>query len=537
MPDTTTNGGRPRGRPIATLRRWGAVAVLIATVAAAGAVGATQRTSAATQSPDGAEASRAFAAALRVFDAVPQADCASNNPRRRPCIENARGFDVAPERGVAVLSVNEPGGLGGGLAIMGRTAAGEWDLWFGTQNPSYRLFELPGAMLVCADGEGANLRQGWGTDRPVLAVLPDLTPVTVDAFVLTEPGSVNPLRVGAGWYNISAPEQGWIFSTLLSDARYATCALRDAAVRAEGQQPAAQPTPGQTVTVRLGAAGSGVTGTATLVAEGGATRVSLVVDGLTPGAGYVARLHSGSCAAPSASFAALPALQADAKGRATAAGFVRFRETMDVALADLADGDHVIVIARDGETVACASIPALRPPGGAPPSDLPGVAAVIRAVEARDADALASLVRYTALPCIATPQGIGAPPLCSAAGVAPGSLVDALPALLCEAEYFLRAVVPQFLRQQLERGGFVAYGVLSTDAAPYTFPLEVPAAGEWPAPEYAVIVRGTTSALDLGFYMAGGQVVALRSFSGEFDICGPSLPPADDPAWLVPPSA
>ena len=292
----------------------------------------------------------------------------------------------------------------------------------------------------------------------------------------------------------------------------------------------------QAVTVHLApVAGSGASGAATLVAEGEATRASLDVGGLTPGVRYLSQVHAGSCDQPSASFTNLPELEADAKGRASASGYVRFRGTEDIALTDLTDGDHVIIIGLPGEPLACGSIPALQRTGGAPATDLPGVAAVIAAVEARDADALAALVHYTTMPCIATPQGIAAPPLCSTAGVPPGSLVEALPALLCEGEYFLRAVVPQFLGQQLERGGFVAYGVLSTQAAPYAFPLEVPAAGEWPAPEYAVIFRTTTSDLDLGFYLAGGQIVALRSFGGEFGICGPLLPPAEDPVWLVPP--
>jgi hypothetical protein len=301
---------------------------------------------------------------------------------------------------------------------MGRRPDGTWDLWFGTQNITYRRIELPGQMLVCADGDGANLRREWGTESDPIAVLPDHTAVTAESFVLTEPGSVHALRPGTGWYRIGTEqhgERGWVFSTLLSDARLGDCALRDADVRADARAP-------------------------------------------VPQAGTVA---------------------------------------------------------------------------------LPGVAAVTRAVETRDADALAALVRYTGVPCITTPQGGGAPPLCSAAGVPVDSPVETLPALLCEGEYFLRAVVPQFFRQQLERGGFVPYGVLRTDTAPYTFPLEVPAAGEWSAPEYAIIFHATESGLDLGFYLAGGEIVALRSFSvsGEFVICGPTLPPASHPAWLVPPRA
>jgi hypothetical protein len=61
---------------------------------------------------------------------------------------------------------------------------------------------------------------------------------------------------------------------------------------------------------------------------------------------------------PSASFAALPELTADGSGQATATGSILFRGTDDVALATMADGEHIITIQTD-QVVACGVIPKL----------------------------------------------------------------------------------------------------------------------------------------------------------------------------------
>ena len=54
-------------------------------------------------------------------------------------------------------------------------------------------------------------------------------------------------------------------------------------------------------------------------------------------------MHAGTCAMPSASFAPLPYLKADATGRTTATGLVLFHATENVALATMADGEHIKV--------------------------------------------------------------------------------------------------------------------------------------------------------------------------------------------------
>lgn len=128
----------------------------------------------------------------------------------------------------------------------------------------------------------------------------------------------------------------------------------------------------ETVTVQLESVdGSGVSGTATLSAAEEGTNVELDVDGLPADAAARATLHAGTCANPSASFAALPDLQADADGTATATGSVLFRSTESVDLATLADGEHVIVIQTE-QVVACGTIPQL----STPPTTLPETGSV-----------------------------------------------------------------------------------------------------------------------------------------------------------------
>jgi hypothetical protein len=126
----------------------------------------------------------------------------------------------------------------------------------------------------------------------------------------------------------------------------------------------------ETVTVRLEpVGGSGVSGTAVLTAAGDGTTVELDVQGLAPGTTARATMHANTCAMPSASFAALPDLQADANGKATATGSVLFRGTDNVPLTSMADGGHIITI-QTGQMVACGVIPPAASVSG--PTTLPG---------------------------------------------------------------------------------------------------------------------------------------------------------------------
>lgn len=126
----------------------------------------------------------------------------------------------------------------------------------------------------------------------------------------------------------------------------------------------------ESVTVKLDPmGGSGVSGTATLTGAGAGTQVVLDIQGLAPGATARAVMNANTCAMPSASFAALPDLTADATGRATATGSILFRGTDDLALATMADGAHIIAVQTD-QMVACGVIPVLA--SASVPSTLPG---------------------------------------------------------------------------------------------------------------------------------------------------------------------
>ena len=95
----------------------------------------------------------------------------------------------------------------------------------------------------------------------------------------------------------------------------------------------------------------------------GETRFDLELRGLLPGKAYAVQLHAGTPGLWSASFTQLVTVNADAYGRATASGLVRFRGTEDIPLLDIADGQHVITVVGFGQTVAVGSIPVLEPLG------------------------------------------------------------------------------------------------------------------------------------------------------------------------------
>jgi hypothetical protein len=94
--------------------------------------------------------------------------------------------------------------------------------------------------------------------------------------------------------------------------------------------------------------------------------LTLTMEGLAPGAEYVAHLHAGTPDAPSASFGLLGTFHGDAEGRGSletsslsmsAAG-----DVLDLSLDVLTDGEHLIdVHTAEGESVAVAAIPYTEP--------------------------------------------------------------------------------------------------------------------------------------------------------------------------------
>ncbi|MGE0229750.1 MAG: SH3 domain-containing protein [Dehalococcoidia bacterium] len=158
-------------------------------------------------------------------DCVPSAPCVTTtNP------------GVSADLGIMRFAYQEPvPGGGGALVFAGRTADGSWRFWFGTQNVQYRLVDLPGDILVCADGDGLNVRERPDGASPVVGFVADLSKLRAEEFLLTEPGSTKPdLVAGTGWYRVgvgSPAQTAWVASAFVADARSGSCALRDAVER------------------------------------------------------------------------------------------------------------------------------------------------------------------------------------------------------------------------------------------------------------------------------------------------------------------
>ncbi|MGI9111322.1 MAG: hypothetical protein ACR2GT_03855, partial [Gaiellaceae bacterium] len=112
-----------------------------------------------------------------------------------------------------------------------------------------------------------------------------------------------------------------------------------------------------TETVRFApVAGSGVSGSAPLGANGIGTRVAARVTGLAPGATARILLRVGRWPRLSASFATAVTVRADSKGVARATSAVRYRNE-PVALSIVADSNHILPIVPGGRVVAGASLP------------------------------------------------------------------------------------------------------------------------------------------------------------------------------------
>lgn len=215
-----------------------AVLVLVAFGSSASVRGQTP--GAVTQTREQAAAT-SLAAALRIFDGTDDPMCRAM-AGERACV-NPQSSPEQAARGIATFSVGEsgPDAVGGFAGILGRDPMGEWQFWFGTQNIVYQLLTLPGAMTVCADGDGLNVRALPSTDAEILATLPDLARVTAEQFTLTQAGTQGTATtdqvVGSGWYYLSDPVEGWASSLYLENAmleRTATqlpCTIRNIFVR------------------------------------------------------------------------------------------------------------------------------------------------------------------------------------------------------------------------------------------------------------------------------------------------------------------
>jgi hypothetical protein len=128
-----------------------------------------------------------------------------------------------------------------------------------------------------------------------------------------------------------------------------------------------------------------------------------------------------------------------------------------------------LLLAVAGAAAACAStaespehtaVPAATPTSAAREIGIAALDTIIAAAMRGDAAALQAAVRYTPTACVATQEGIGAPPLCRE-GEAAGTKVDVIPLAQCEG-FFARA---DELRLDALAGGATLYAVYRQHAA------------------------------------------------------------------------
>ena len=172
----------------------------------------------------------AFAAALRLYEAVPGPCAPDDMPGGPPRITPGdQGLGIPPaqwrqsaEQGIATFLI-QLCGLTSARIALGRTPTGDWGLLRGGPVGPAPVFVLPGEMVVCGGVRGLNLHALPSADAAVLAVFPDGSRVTAVAFVLTEPATVGESADGAGWYRLSAPQDGWAYSEFLFDPDAGGC--------------------------------------------------------------------------------------------------------------------------------------------------------------------------------------------------------------------------------------------------------------------------------------------------------------------------
>jgi hypothetical protein len=172
-----------------------------------------------------AEQETANAAALTFIDGVIAPACPSTNvPEDKLCVEPVSSADNA-QRGIVVYAVVTESGQRV-RAVLGRDSGRAWRFWYATASPSYQLNVLPGDLRVCADGQGVDIREEPSAQSRSIARANDQTVLRADGFVLTE-ASASLQRTGSGFYHVSGPQAGWVFSRQVSDSRFGNCDLRN----------------------------------------------------------------------------------------------------------------------------------------------------------------------------------------------------------------------------------------------------------------------------------------------------------------------
>ena len=167
-------------------------------------------------------------AARSFFHATMDPDiCGKEAPRVQDCLYHGPSDADSPDRGVASFGLGYAQGEGAQV-VFGRDGAGAWQFWFGTQQGTYHALQLPAEMRICADGQGANVRQQPDIASPSMGVLKDNAVVTAEQFVLTQAAHIGDGPNGNGWYEVTGEVSGFIRADLVSVTSLPDCSLRNA---------------------------------------------------------------------------------------------------------------------------------------------------------------------------------------------------------------------------------------------------------------------------------------------------------------------
>jgi hypothetical protein len=188
----------------------------------------------------------------------------------------------------------------------------------------------------------------------------------------------------------------------------------------------------------------------------------------------------------------------------------------------------VLMHGPNGEPLPVVFTPTENPAGEAPapptaPStELPAVDAAVAAVLAGDTKTLAGMVGYEEVECWSGSPGMGAPPLCEALGLRPGTWLQTLPVGSCEVSFAPKWEVPTVLSGLLTGEALPFAGVFEPAAHPFSSEVE--------RPEYGVVFEGPGGAGYRALYLRGDRVVAVTTGCGMA-----RLPDALVQRWVVQP--
>jgi hypothetical protein len=136
----------------------------------------------------------------------------------------------AEQLATGIAGVGAQSSEAGVLYFFTRRADGEWGYWTTIANAGGGpLTRLPGDGIVCADGDGLNLRAEPSTSAPVITLLADETRITADRYVQATAGNRRSTAPepsfghGDGWYHVVSPQEGWAYDAYVVPATDGGC--------------------------------------------------------------------------------------------------------------------------------------------------------------------------------------------------------------------------------------------------------------------------------------------------------------------------